>query len=130
MQRPRMYTIEQPSSLQDDMLRSHYSTKPTKTRSIADGQSQNSFSNNSGRYPLSPAFTSNLAASRQGKTYFSKPINVLIDFCRTPSIKTIVSNAIGPNVASITRTTTSWSHTLSHIFDETFSSQISLQGPS
>lgn len=63
-----MYTIEQPSSLQEDILRSHYSTKPAKTRSIADGQSQHSFSNNSGRYPLSPAFTSNLAASRQGNT--------------------------------------------------------------
>lgn len=64
-QRPRMYTVDQPSSLQDD-LRSHFSSKGTKARSIADGQSQHSFSNQSGRYLGSNAFANNLLASRQG----------------------------------------------------------------
>lgn len=62
-QRPRMYSVEhQPPSLDD--MRSHFSAK-SKTRSIADGQSQNSFSNQSGRYLTANAFPSNLLASRQ-----------------------------------------------------------------
>ncbi|XP_022900951.2 uncharacterized protein [Onthophagus taurus] len=61
-QRPRMYAVDQPSSLQDD-LRSHFSSKGNKPRSIADGQSQHSFS--SGRFMASNAFPSNLLASRQ-----------------------------------------------------------------
>ncbi|XP_066141258.1 uncharacterized protein haf [Euwallacea fornicatus] len=61
-QRPRMYTVEQPPSL--DELRSHFNAK-NKARSIADGQSQNSFSNHSGRYLTSNAFPNNLLASRQ-----------------------------------------------------------------
>ncbi|KAF5293112.1 hypothetical protein FQA39_LY13722 [Lamprigera yunnana] len=62
--RPVIYPIEQPSSLQDDM-RSHFSSKGNKPRSIADGQSQHSFSNHSGRYLTSSVFPSNLLASRQ-----------------------------------------------------------------
>ncbi|XP_065162901.1 leucine-rich repeat and fibronectin type III domain-containing protein 1-like protein isoform X2 [Atheta coriaria] len=64
-QRPRMYSVE-PSSLMQDDLRSHFSTKGTKPRSIADGQSQHSFSNHSGRYlAAANAFPNNLLASRQ-----------------------------------------------------------------
>lgn len=66
-----MYPIEQPSSLQDD-LRSHFSSKGNKTRSIADGQSQHSFSNHSGRYLSSGAFPTNLLAARQGKMSYPK----------------------------------------------------------
>ncbi|KAL1490570.1 hypothetical protein ABEB36_013240 [Hypothenemus hampei] len=61
-QRPRMYTVEQPPSL--DELRCHFSAK-SKARSIADGQSQNSFSNHSGRYLTAQAFPNNLLATRQ-----------------------------------------------------------------
>ncbi|CAG9771708.1 unnamed protein product [Ceutorhynchus assimilis] len=61
-QRPRMYTVEQPPSL--DELRNHFS-KASKARSVADGQSQNSFSNHSGRYLTANAFPNNLLASRQ-----------------------------------------------------------------
>lgn len=71
IQRPRIYTIEQPSSLQDDM-RSHFANKANKTRSVADGQSQHSFSNNSGRYLAGNVFPSNLVTSRQGKYNFSE----------------------------------------------------------
>lgn len=60
-----MYAVEQPSSLQDE-LRSHFGPKGNKPRSIADGQSQNSFSNHSGRYMAPNIFPSNLLASRQG----------------------------------------------------------------
>ncbi|KAJ8979500.1 hypothetical protein NQ317_007683 [Molorchus minor] len=61
-QRPRMYTVDQPPSLEE--MRSPYGTKGHK-RSMADGQSQNSFSNHSGRYLTSNAFPNNLLASRQ-----------------------------------------------------------------
>ncbi|XP_015036393.1 uncharacterized protein haf isoform X1 [Drosophila pseudoobscura] len=61
--RPRIYPVEQP----DDM-RSHFSGMPGKvgksSRSIADGQSQHSFSNNSHRGYLGSAFPSNLVNSR------------------------------------------------------------------
>ncbi|GJQ84642.1 hypothetical protein Trydic_g12671 [Trypoxylus dichotomus] len=63
-QRPRMYALDQPSSLQDD-LRSHFSSKGNKARSIADGQSQHSFSNHSGRYTAPNVFPNNMLASRQ-----------------------------------------------------------------
>lgn len=47
---------------------SNFSTKPPKMRSVADGQSQNSFSNNSMRYlGGSNAYTSDLVNSRPGK---------------------------------------------------------------
>ncbi|XP_031343941.1 leucine-rich repeat and fibronectin type-III domain-containing protein 3 [Photinus pyralis] len=62
--RPVIYPIEQPSSLQDDM-RSHFSSKGNKARSLADGQSQHSFSNHSGRYLTSSAFPTNLLTGRQ-----------------------------------------------------------------
>lgn len=65
-QRPRMYTVDPPPSLMQDDMRSHFSTKGNKPRSIADGQSQHSFSNHSGRYLTSNAFPNNLLASRQG----------------------------------------------------------------
>lgn len=61
-QRPRMYTCDAPPSL--DEMRSHFGPKPHK-RSNADGQSQNSFSNHSGRYLTANAFPNNLLASRQ-----------------------------------------------------------------
>ncbi|XP_030555054.1 leucine-rich repeat and fibronectin type-III domain-containing protein 3 [Drosophila novamexicana] len=60
--RPRIYPVEQP----DDM-RSHFSGMPgkvAKSRSIADGQSQHSFSNNSHRGYLGSAFPTNLVNSR------------------------------------------------------------------
>ncbi|EDW45531.1 GM16824 [Drosophila sechellia] len=61
--RPRIYPVEQP----DDM-RSHFSGMPGKvgksSRSLADGQSQHSFSNNSHRGYLGSAFPSNLVNSR------------------------------------------------------------------
>ncbi|CAH2001626.1 unnamed protein product [Acanthoscelides obtectus] len=62
-QRPRMYTVDQPASL-DDMR--YFGQMGKKARSIADGQSQNSFSNHSGRYLTANAFPNNLLASRQG----------------------------------------------------------------
>ncbi|KAJ8960950.1 hypothetical protein NQ318_020251, partial [Aromia moschata] len=62
-QRPRMYTVDQPPSLEE--MRSPYGTKGPKARSVADGQSQHSFSNHSGRYLTSNAFPNNLLASRQ-----------------------------------------------------------------
>nr|CAI5867538.1 unnamed protein product [Callosobruchus analis] len=61
-QRPRMYTVDQPASL-DDMR--YFGQMGKKARSIADGQSQNSFSNHSGRYLTANAFPNNLLASRQ-----------------------------------------------------------------
>ncbi|XP_037815062.1 leucine-rich repeat and fibronectin type-III domain-containing protein 3 isoform X2 [Lucilia sericata] len=60
--RPRIYPMDN----QDDM-RSHFSGMPgkiAKPRSIADGQSQHSFSNNSHRGYLGTAFPSNLVNSR------------------------------------------------------------------
>lgn len=56
----------------DDMRShvSHFSGKAPKTRSIADGQSQHSFSNNSGRY-LGNAFTAGLVSSRPGLKHFN-----------------------------------------------------------
>ncbi|XP_004524723.1 slit homolog 2 protein isoform X1 [Ceratitis capitata] len=60
--RPRVYPVENP----DDM-RSHFSGMPGKVgkaRSIADGQSQHSFSNNSHRGYLGAAFPTNLINSR------------------------------------------------------------------
>ncbi|KPU73955.1 uncharacterized protein Dana_GF15849, isoform C [Drosophila ananassae] len=60
--RPRIYPVDQP----DDM-RSHFSGMPGKvgkSRSLADGQSQHSFSNNSHRGYLNSAFPSNLVNSR------------------------------------------------------------------
>lgn len=53
-----------------DDMRSHvsqFSSKPVKTRSIADGQSQHSFSNHSGRYLTGNAFASGLVNSRPGQ---------------------------------------------------------------
>ncbi|XP_055921785.1 TLR4 interactor with leucine rich repeats isoform X1 [Eupeodes corollae] len=60
--RPRIYPMDN----QDD-LRSHFSGMPgkvSKARSIADGQSQHSFSNNSHRGYLGTAFPTNLVNSR------------------------------------------------------------------
>ncbi|KAG5876072.1 hypothetical protein JTB14_011556 [Gonioctena quinquepunctata] len=62
-QRPRMYTVDQPPSLEE--MRAPFGTKGNKPRSVADGQSQHSFSNQSGRYLTSAAFPNNLLASRQ-----------------------------------------------------------------
>lgn len=65
--RPRMYNSDQPCSLQDD-IRSHYSNNNNKNnnnnsrRSMADGQSQYSFSTHSNRYPS--GFSSNLTSIR------------------------------------------------------------------
>lgn len=70
-----MYTVEQPPSL--DELRSHFSAK-SKARSIADGQSQNSFSNHSGRYLTANAFPNNLLASRQGKKFSYRIIIIIV----------------------------------------------------
>lgn len=77
MQRPRIYAIDQPPSINatmipDDMRShggSHFSQKGngTKSRSLADGQSQHSFSNHSGRYLAPTSFPSNLVTTRQGK---------------------------------------------------------------
>lgn len=47
---------------------SNFSSKPPKMRSVADGQSQNSFSNNSMRYlGGTNAYASDLVNSRPGK---------------------------------------------------------------
>lgn len=53
----------------DDMRShvSHFTSKPVKARSIADGQSQHSFSNHSGRYLTNNAFSAGLVNSRPGK---------------------------------------------------------------
>lgn len=79
--RPRVYPLE--NNIADD-LRSHASHfsnngghgpmsggsqsagKSGKARSLADGQSQHSFSNHSGRYLATNAFPSNLVNSRPG----------------------------------------------------------------
>ncbi|KAI5704670.1 hypothetical protein M8J75_007751 [Diaphorina citri] len=67
--RSRMYHIERPGSVAacnlDDLHShlSHFSSKPQKKRSLADGQSQNSFSNASTRFH-SNAFASGLISSR------------------------------------------------------------------
>ncbi|KAL1458429.1 hypothetical protein WDU94_008584, partial [Cyamophila willieti] len=68
--RSRMYHIERPGSVAachnlDDLHShlSHFSSKPQKKRSLADGQSQNSFSNASTRFH-SNAFSSGLISSR------------------------------------------------------------------
>nr|XP_023028128.1 uncharacterized protein LOC111516186 [Leptinotarsa decemlineata] len=58
-----MYTVDQPPSL--DEMRTGFGAKGNKPRSVADGQSQHSFSNQSGRYLTSAAFPNNLLASRQ-----------------------------------------------------------------
>ncbi|CAH1183723.1 unnamed protein product [Phaedon cochleariae] len=71
-QRPRMYMVDQPPSLED--MRPHFGPpKGNKPRSIADGQSQHSFSNQSGRYLTSNAFPNNLLASRQASSSFVPP---------------------------------------------------------
>lgn len=63
------------NQMQDD-LRSHVSHfsgvagKVGKARSIADGQSQHSFSNHSQRGYLGTAFPTNLVNSRPGKFYW------------------------------------------------------------
>ncbi|XP_045471868.1 leucine-rich repeats and immunoglobulin-like domains protein 1 isoform X3 [Harmonia axyridis] len=64
--RPRMFSVDQTPSLIPDDMRSHFSNKGNKPRSIADGQSQHSFSNHSGRYLTANAFPNNLLSSRQG----------------------------------------------------------------
>jgi hypothetical protein len=46
---------------------SHFSGKGVKTRSIADGQSQHSFSNHSGRYLSGKSYAAGLVSSRPGK---------------------------------------------------------------
>ncbi|XP_022196682.2 leucine-rich repeat and fibronectin type III domain-containing protein 1-like protein [Nilaparvata lugens] len=70
---PRMYHMERQGSLRaagcmGDEPRTHIphftSKAPVKARSIADGQSQHSFSNNSGRYMANNAFSSGLVNSR------------------------------------------------------------------
>ncbi|KAK9888463.1 hypothetical protein WA026_000710 [Henosepilachna vigintioctopunctata] len=67
-QRPRMFSVDQTPSLIPDDMRSHFSNKGNnKPRSIADGQSQHSFSNHSGRYLTANAFPNNLLSSRQGE---------------------------------------------------------------
>lgn len=53
----------------DDMMR--FNGKGTKPRSVADGQSQHSFSNNSGRYLNSAAYNSGLVSSRPGNSHFT-----------------------------------------------------------
>lgn len=70
-----MYSVDQPASL--DEMRSHYGPKG-KPRSVADGQSQHSFSNHSGRYLTATAFPNNLLASRQGKHGQSKVMKVYV----------------------------------------------------
>lgn len=45
-----------------------YTGKPAKTRSVADGQSQHSFSNQSGRYLTGNAFSAGLVSSRPGNS--------------------------------------------------------------
>lgn len=88
----RMYSMDQPPTLIADDMRSHFSTKGTKPRSIADGQSQNSFSNHSGRYLN--AFPSNLITSRQGKLSV-KLCAYYNYYYRFASIQTVFNNAIG-----------------------------------
>nr|CAD7196422.1 unnamed protein product [Timema douglasi] len=69
--RPRVFHMERTGSLTagclaDDMRShpTHFSSKGVKSRSIADGQSQHSFSNHSGRYLTGSAFAGGLATSR------------------------------------------------------------------
>ncbi|PSN30909.1 hypothetical protein C0J52_26764 [Blattella germanica] len=72
--RPRVYHMERQGSINmgciaDDMRShaSHFSSKGVKTRSIADGQSQHSFSNHSGRYLSGNSYAAGLVSSRPGK---------------------------------------------------------------
>lgn len=73
-----MYPIE--NQIADD-LRSHVShfsamgQKVGKARSIADGQSQHSFSNHSQRGYLGSAFPSNLVNSRPGTSLLNSIVN-------------------------------------------------------
>ncbi|XP_063237644.1 leucine-rich repeat and fibronectin type III domain-containing protein 1-like protein [Bacillus rossius redtenbacheri] len=68
--RPHVYHVERTGSLNAGCLPeerahvTHFSGKGVKARSIADGQSQHSFSNHSGRYLAGSAFPSGLASSR------------------------------------------------------------------
>ena len=68
---PRMYHVERQGSINtgcaaEDVRThaSHFASKP-KTRSIADGQSQHSFSNHSGRYLSGNSFAPGLVNSPQ-----------------------------------------------------------------
>ncbi|PNF28241.1 hypothetical protein B7P43_G07220 [Cryptotermes secundus] len=72
--RPRVYHMDRQGSINmgciaDDMHShaSHFSSKGVKTRSIADGQSQHSFSNHSGRYLSGKSYAAGLVSSRPGK---------------------------------------------------------------
>ncbi|KDR19316.1 Leucine-rich repeats and immunoglobulin-like domains protein 3 [Zootermopsis nevadensis] len=69
--RPRVYHMDRQGSVNmgctaDDMHShaSHLSSKGVKTRSIADGQSQHSFSNHSGRYLSGNSYAAGLVNSR------------------------------------------------------------------
>ncbi|XP_055682341.1 leucine-rich repeat and fibronectin type III domain-containing protein 1-like protein isoform X2 [Lutzomyia longipalpis] len=88
--RPRIYPLENPSIADD--LRSHVShfsalganPKVSKARSIADGQSQHSFSNHSHRGYLGSAFPTNLVNSRPGTSPYPSipdPSNPWSTYC-------------------------------------------------
>lgn len=91
-QRPRMYSIEQPPSIIQDDMRSHFSSKG-KPRSIADGQSQHSFSNHSGRYLANNAFPNNLLASRQDLRQSRQSLAMQSERMSRASIAGITANA-------------------------------------
>ncbi|KAG8336206.1 hypothetical protein J6590_049445 [Homalodisca vitripennis] len=66
LSRPRMYHMERQGSLTSPCMGEdmRFTGKSTKTRSVADGQSQHSFSNQSGRYLTGNAFSAGLVNSR------------------------------------------------------------------
>lgn len=116
--RPRIYPMD--NQIADD-LRSHAShfsalgQKVGKARSIADGQSQHSFSNHSQRGYLGTAFPSNLVNSRPGKRIFfvdkiRKIFNLFL-FVRITTITSIISGSIRTNVTCIICWLNSWTWT-------------------
>ncbi|GAB0098819.1 Leucine-rich repeat [Sergentomyia squamirostris] len=108
--RPRIYPLENPSIADD--LRSHVShfsalganPKVSKARSIADGQSQHSFSNHSHRGYLGSAFPTNLVNSRPELRQSRQSLAAASDRMSRASYAASV-HGIAHSVASSTRRT-------------------------
>uniref|UniRef100_A0A1B0DRF4 Uncharacterized protein n=2 Tax=Phlebotomus papatasi TaxID=29031 RepID=A0A1B0DRF4_PHLPP len=108
--RPRIYPLENPSIADD--LRSHVShfsalganPKVGKARSIADGQSQHSFSNHSHRGYLGSAFPTNLVNSRPELRQSRQSLAAASDRMSRASYAASV-HGIAHSVASSTRRT-------------------------
>lgn len=65
IQRPQIYSMDQPPSIQNGLCSNFGGSKGNILRSMADGQSQHSFSNSSSRYLT--GFSTNLVTQGNNK---------------------------------------------------------------